>query len=79
MRGDAAFVLLEPNSSGEPPETVADFDGFVSKIEAPINGEGSFFASRGFTLTTPDEPGYPFALLVAPQGALQQVEQIWGP
>jgi len=79
VRDDAAFVLLEQNSSGEPPEMVADFDAFVSEIEAAINGEGRIFASRGFALGTPDESGYPFAILVTPEGAVQQVEQIWGP
>lgn len=79
VRDDAAFVLLEPNSSGEPPDGVADFDAFVSEIETAIDGNGSFFASRGFALTTADEPGYPFAYLVTPEGAIQQVEQIWGP
>ena len=79
VRDDAAFVLLEPNSSGEPPEMVADFDTFISEIGAAIDGDGSFFASTGFALATPDEPGYPFAFLVTPEGAVQQVEQVWGP
>lgn len=78
VRDDAVFVLLESNSSGEPPETVTGFDTFVSEIEDAINGEGSFFASTGFALTPSDEPGHPFALLVTPKGEVQQVEQIWG-
>lgn len=90
IRDDAAFILLEPDSSGQPPASVVDFDEFVRLLDASEQGcppsneqsERSCFFAAGMGIdfySPPDEPGYPFVLYITEDGELQQLEQTWEP
>lgn len=85
IRDDAAFILLDPDSSGEPPASVVGFDEFVALLDKAEAGEckgadDCFFAWGSDFFVTADEPGgYPFAVYVTEDGEIQQLEQIWGP
>jgi len=90
IRDDAAFILLDPDSGGQPPASAIDFDEFTrlldaSEVGCPPSDEPwenqCFFASDygyGF-FTPPDQPGYPFIVYVTEEGEVQQLEQTWGP
>ncbi|MEA2009459.1 MAG: hypothetical protein U9N78_02030 [Actinomycetota bacterium] len=90
IRDDAVFILLDPDSSGQPPASVIDFDEFIRLLDAseegcPPSGDPwenqCFFASGlGVNLfSSPDEPGYPFVIYITEDGEVQQLEQTWGP
>jgi len=92
IRNDAAFILLDPDSAGQPPASVINFDEFTRLLDAaeegcppsdePWNPENQcFFASNhavGF-FSPVDEPGYPFIIYITENGEIQQLEQTWGP
>jgi hypothetical protein len=48
-------------------------------MNGDCGNDGCFFAALAFDASRGDEPLYPFALLITPDGELRQVEQIWGP
>ena len=82
IRDDAAFILLGEDSYGQPPPSVIDSDAFVELILKATSGGcrgDCFFASSSDHLSPPDEPGYPYGLLLTTEGQIQQLEQIWTP
>ena len=90
IRSDAAFILLEPESFGQPPASVVGFDEFVRLLAASETGcppsdepweNPCFFASGPGTdfLSPPDQPGYPFIIYITEEGEVQQLEQTWSP
>lgn len=84
IRPDAAFILLEPHSGGQPPPTVITFDQFVALMDKSKAGDCDycdpppcdnqcFFAAGG------DISEYDFTIYVTSEGELQQLEQDWSP
>lgn len=81
---DAAFILLSPESSGEPASTVIEFEAFTAILDLAEAGECGdpqcFYGSHPGGITSPpDEPGEPFAVLFTPDGQIRQLEQVWSP
>ena len=91
LADDAAFVLLEPHSGGQPPPSVLDYEEFVAMIDKAEAGDCDYCQTSQcqnpcyFTasphghsfFSPPDEVGDGFILLIGPDNHIQQIEQIW--
>ena len=83
VRDGAAFVLLDVESSGQPPDATIGFDAFADLVLRAQAGECSdcFFASWANQLFVESdaEHGAHYFVVSLKDGEIQQMEQVWSP
>ena len=82
VRDDAAFILLDANSWGQPPPSTIGFDEFAVLVTRAHAGDcdSCFYASWSDFFAEPeDEHGAEYFVIYLKDGEVQQLEQIWSP